>query len=120
VALYEPSYKYLNVCTQSAQNCNQCKKCTRTILALDAIGYLEKYSAVFDVEYYKKHKQNYLSKLIFYKLSKNIHYLEVYPMLKSEIKLSSKIRGIPMFLKMKIIPFIPKSLKTYIKKFHNS
>ena len=120
VALYEPSYKYLNVCTQSAQNCNQCEKCTRTILALDAMGYLEKYSAVFDVEYYKKHKQSYLSKLIFYKLSKNTSYLEIYPMLKSEIKLSSKTRGILMFLKMKIISFIPQFLKTYIKKLRNS
>ena len=120
VALYEPSYKYLNVCTQSSQNCNQCEKCTRTLLALDAIGCLEKYNTVFDVEYYKKHKQNYLSKLIFYTLSKNASYIEIYPMLKSEIKLSSEIKGTLLFLRVKIISFIPQSLKTFIKKLRNS
>ena len=118
VAEFEPSYKYLNVCTKTADNCNECEKCTRTLLALDAIGKLEPYKSVFNIEHYRKNKQKYLTDLIYYKLLKNINYVELYPLLKSQIKTISKIKGFLKIPKSFIINKIPTNLKPYLKKIY--
>lgn len=57
--------KYLNVCVnhwqgyESAKNCSHCPKCLRTLTALDALGLLDQYKNVFDLDIYKKHKKEY-------------------------------------------------------------
>lgn len=55
VSKYLASYKYLNVCTESATNCGKCEKCMRTLLTLDAIDKLNLYNKVFDIDEYRKH-----------------------------------------------------------------
>lgn len=63
VANYRPAYKYLNVCVDHwgdnvrAENCSRCFKCVRTMKALDVIGRLDEFAAVFDVEWYKANKK---------------------------------------------------------------
>ena len=52
--------KYLHVCTKTYYNCNVCEKCKRTLLTFDAMGKLENFSHVFDVMYYKQHRNEYL------------------------------------------------------------
>lgn len=120
VSDFKPSYNFLNVCIDSVENCNKCEKCTRTLLALDAIGKLENYSSVFDVEYYRKNLQKYYAKLVYYKLMNNQYYVELYPLLKSKISKSSKIKGyfIPIELKAKaiILPIIPQNIKSILRK----
>ena len=49
---FEDTYKYLNVCNIEADNCSRCEKCLRTMAGFQCLGALDKYSAVFDVEYY--------------------------------------------------------------------
>lgn len=51
------SKKYLNVCCRNSdnpevdeKNCSECPKCNRTMVALDALGMLDKYSSVFDIK----------------------------------------------------------------------
>lgn len=54
---YEPAQRYLNVCVsaqESACNCGKCHKCIRTLVALDTLGILERFSKVFDIEDYKR------------------------------------------------------------------
>ncbi len=68
LATYPPSYKYLNVCqllwNEDHDNCSyRCPKCMRTMLALDAIEMLDKYRAVFDVDYYRTHLEQYVAEL---------------------------------------------------------
>ncbi|MCM1216729.1 MAG: hypothetical protein NC331_05270 [Lachnospiraceae bacterium] len=46
--------KGLTVCGE-VDNCGHCSKCLRTMSELYAIGKLDKFGAVFDVEDYKKH-----------------------------------------------------------------
>lgn len=116
VSNYLPSYKYLNVCTATAENCSKCEKCTRTILALDAIGKLDNYSYVFDLKYYKENVQKYYSRLIFQRKQGNINYIELYPLLKDKIAFSSYLKGNVMGLKPKLISFIPRKLRLFIKK----
>jgi hypothetical protein len=53
---YPLAQKYLNVCTSTVTNCCACKKCLQTLAILEAIGGLEKFSAVFDLQEYARHR----------------------------------------------------------------
>lgn len=98
VAKYEPSYNYLNVCVKTSENCGKCEKCRRTLLALDAIGKIDSYTSVFDVDYYKNNKIEYLIFLEVQKRLNNIFYIEMYPYFKRNITPLIKIRAIPIIL----------------------
>lgn len=56
---WEITQKYLNVCcvNDSVENCSICTKCTRTLLALDAMGKLDTFSNLFDIEKYRKEER---------------------------------------------------------------
>lgn len=99
ISKYAPSYKYLNVCTSTAKNCNKCEKCMRTLLALDILGILDLYRSVFDVDYYLANKQDYLRRMyIEYKVKKNTEYDEIYPYFKNQVTLVSRLKTIPVFI----------------------
>lgn len=58
---FVPAQKYLHVCTSdTGGNCNRCGKCKRTLVTLDALGALEKFRAVFDINFYRKNRRRYL------------------------------------------------------------
>lgn len=57
---YEPSHRFLNVCMAAGKNCSSCFKCLRTLLTLDALGALETYRAVFDLDIYARHRARYV------------------------------------------------------------
>lgn len=92
VSGFAPSYKYLHVCTESVGNCGRCEKCTRTMLALDALGKLDLYRQVFDVDYYLAHRSEYLLRMLHYYYKGRHDYRELYPALKEEIPLPVRIR----------------------------
>lgn len=53
--------KYLNVCVMDdGYNCGRCEKCRRTLLNLDALGALTKFSSVFNLDAYYRCKWKYL------------------------------------------------------------
>ena len=60
----------LNVCVNTsdshtaAVNCGCCSKCLRTLMALDSAGALDKFSKVFPIETWKRHKLLYVSEQI--------------------------------------------------------
>ena len=67
VATYEPSYRYLNVCVDSAfegRNCSVCFKCRRTMLTLELLGLDHLYRQVFDFEKFAKVRRRYLKEII--------------------------------------------------------
>lgn len=84
---YEPSYKYLNVCIMEDENCGHCEKCVRTMLGLDAARALDKYSLVFDTQYYKTHRKEYINKLyLFANDGDHPHdHIEMLPFFKKDI-----------------------------------
>lgn len=65
VSGFVPSRTALDVCVNPAQarliNCSRCWKCLRTQLTLEAIGALESYRAVFDLESYRNLRTLYIS-----------------------------------------------------------
>lgn len=119
VVNYRPSFKYLNVCTDTIDNCSKCEKCTRTLLALDAIGKLDEYKSVFDVEYYTKNKQKYFETLVMQNLKRKSDYIELYPYFKNRIKFITKIKGSGRLIKPFVISIIPSRLKPTLKKIRN-
>ena len=100
VVEYAPSYKYLNVCLATSDNCGKCEKCCRTLLALDALEKLDLYKNVFDIEYYRSHKAYYLKMLVAKKYIKDDNYIELYPYFKHEISFFIKLSAIPLFLRL--------------------
>lgn len=54
---WEFAQKHLNVCVpclDDGRNCSNCTKCMWTLIPLEAMGKLENFSDVFDIETYKK------------------------------------------------------------------
>lgn len=82
---YEPAMRFLNVCheiTEDGRNCSYgCAKCMRTMLDLDACGALEKFSEVFDVDYYRSHFHEYLAEWYRGLLQHNPFAVELIPYL---------------------------------------
>ena len=62
LAEYAPSYDHLLVCYKEGENCGVCLKCIRTLVSLDFLNVLEKYTKSFDVEYYYSHRNWYLTR----------------------------------------------------------
>lgn len=119
VVNYQPSYKYLNVCLKTSANCGVCEKCVRTLLEIDALGKLDKYKDVFDVEYYKQHKQWYLIQMLMQIAQHKHDYFELYPYFKKDITLKIRLKA---FKLKDIIPYsmkhtmVYKRIKSILKK----
>lgn len=96
ISSFPLSYKYLNVCIANIKNDCLCFKCIRTLLELDAIGVLDRYSAVFDVEFYKKNRKYYLYRLYYRSRFIKDDYLtsEIYDYFKNELTPVFKIKAI--------------------------
>ncbi|MDE7154143.1 MAG: hypothetical protein K2O00_06840 [Muribaculaceae bacterium] len=108
VVKYSPSYKYLNVCLSDGDNCGVCEKCVRTLLGLDALGVVEKYSEVFDVDYFKKHKKWYLQQML-YRMADGKHdYFEMYPYFKKEITFDMRVKKVGYICTNKIANVLRK------------
>lgn len=62
---WAPSYRWLHACYSKRivgqRNCGLCKKCKEAQTILYALGKLDRYEAVFDVENYKKKFPQYLA-----------------------------------------------------------
>lgn len=58
IANYEVARKNLHVCTAKEINCGVCSKCLRTLLAIDALGRLDDFREVFDIDAYIKNRVN--------------------------------------------------------------
>lgn len=117
VSSYEPSYKYLNVCTESFENCSKCEKCTRTLLALDALNKLDYYESVFDIKYYRNNKQHYFETLVYKNFIKSVNYVELYPLLQNQINLTTKLKVYPKLVRPFITSLVPNKIKMFLREY---
>ena len=109
VVKYSPSYKYLNVCLSDGDNCGKCEKCVRTLLGIDALGALDNYKEVFDIDYYRNHKKWYLQQLLIQMAHGKHDYFEMYPYFKKDITLGMRIKIISYTIENKIIKLVPRN-----------
>jgi hypothetical protein len=98
---FDITHKYLNVCWRRLRNCtDQCDKCRRTMLALYALGKLDLFRDVFDVDAFYRHIDEYLGYMLF-----NRHY-ETHHRFHDEAYRCLAERGIP----------IPRSARSHARK----
>lgn len=90
---WSPSYNYLNVCVDKVDNCGLCFKCIRTLLEIDALGDIDNYRKVFDIDFYKIHRKKYLRRLYLDSLKSNDIFLkELIPYFKDELTIIFKLK----------------------------
>lgn len=115
---YKPSYRYLNVCLEEGDNCGHCEKCVRTLLGLDALGVVDRYKEVFNVDYYHSHKKWYLQQMLYRCKDGKHDYFEIYPYLAKGVTPMMKIKALGYGMKIFIIDSIRKnpSLLAFAKR----
>lgn len=125
------TYNWLNVCISTAENCGMCNKCMRTMMELDAISMLEKYSSCFPIEKFYKNKNKIIGSAL-YTIRKNkdcdAQYLkETIIAYKQNGKKISKKSYLYSYLPTKqkiknlLKKVLPKKIKNYFinKKYSN-
>ncbi|MGB8704124.1 MAG: hypothetical protein WCD31_03740, partial [Gillisia sp.] len=112
------TYSYLDVCTnprfQGARiNCSECNKCIRTMFTLEILGFLEKYTSVFDLQKFQKNKLEYLGPLLFGadKETLDIQLLRLMKERKIRVRAQTYYYGLKWFLLNK-----KKKLKNRLKR----
>lgn len=101
IADTEYAQKYLNVCLVQDKNCSRCRKCKRTIIQLLALGKLDNFSEVFDLDYVYKNINEYT---LFMLVRKNIiYYKDALVLLKEKkYKIPFKIKLRAFLIRLKI------------------
>ncbi len=61
---YPPATKYLYSCVLKDKNCGRCSKCLRNLLALDALGKLDRFDGDYDIAAYRNRRERNLRYLI--------------------------------------------------------
>jgi hypothetical protein len=71
VADFPASYRFLDVCIAPnagadgvRPNCSRCYKCARTMLTLELLGKLDLYGAVFDLDYWHRHRTRQIASVL--------------------------------------------------------
>lgn len=73
-------------------NCGRCMKCERTLLQLDILGVLSKFSKVFDLSEWRKHKDKYVGYVLAYRRT-DYWFQDIYNTMKRHgFKISFKSR----------------------------
>ena len=102
---FEPAQKMLHVCVMSEKtNCMTCGKCVRVVTALDVLGTLDRFSDVFDLSYYRDHKDEIWGQMI-YRAPFDEQYAEVLDVLKQ----SNKTLGEGALLRARILAVVHKA-----------
>ena len=89
---FPPAQKYLHPCIHvEGDNCGMCGKCIRTQAALYALGRLEEFREVFDVDAFEQNKEDILAQVLAKRESQ--HYGEVlYVMKQKGMELSPAVQ----------------------------
>lgn len=97
VAQYPIVQQHLDVCLQDVhsgrkKNCSCCEKCIRTMVTLEALGKLENFIEVFDVELYRKQRKRRIGAVLYRacvnKNSYDVHIKKLLRIEKQKIPLS--------------------------------
>ncbi|MCJ7713216.1 hypothetical protein MUO66_01980, partial [Candidatus Bathyarchaeota archaeon] len=94
IADFAVTQKYLNVCWSGLYNCtDKCDKCKRTMLGLYALGKLNLYGEVFNINYFYQNINEYLGYMLFRWMREewrhHTYYNEIYQcLIERDIKIS--------------------------------
>jgi hypothetical protein len=86
--------RHLHVCLRETYNCGQCMKCRRTLLILDALGRLDDFSAVFDLDSYRKRRHRHFRWMIKRRVCRDTFLKESCRVLRGRFSLSDWCVGL--------------------------
>jgi hypothetical protein len=121
ISTYESTYNYLNVCNDHDENCRNCSKCIRTMGGLYALGKLDLYKNVFDIEDFYKNINKRLGFILAAttdKTAESYLCLEIVKVLKQRkvgIPILAYFYAIPLTIKFNIIALARKN--SFLKKW---
>ena len=98
-AEFPAAQKYLHVCFAKGYNCGVCAKCSRTLLALDVSGHLDRFREVLPVDYYIANINNYLHWIVRRVLKNARPDVTVYDRLMQQGKYADRLAEIMKKLK---------------------
>ena len=102
ISKFEDTYDHLHVCWHEEKNCGECAKCIRTLVALDAMGVLDKYAKSFDLEQYYKNRWKLIKRVVALR-RRDTFYMEVYKLLKEKkVKVPNAIAVAFTYLSIRI------------------
>jgi bacterioferritin-associated ferredoxin len=118
VVNYLPAKKYLNVCCATGSNCGKCEKCMRTLLMLDALDTLDTFNSVFDINYYKTHKNHYYAWLCLRKLQHDAMLKETFNILAHKLSVWNWMVALKeiLFIGLRKIPYLRAFYKSVVVK----
>jgi len=87
------SHKYLNVCNATGENCGNCNKCIRALITLDALGVIDNFGSVFDLNAYRKKRNSYLSYHVKHFLNENAVHLDLHPHIRNQLTIHNIFFG---------------------------
>lgn len=134
IAGWNIAQRYLNVCVDpnsEGHNCSKCSKCFRTLAAIDAMGRLEDFAGVFDLDIYRRYSFKNKCDIVINK-HKDAYKLENYNFALSHgMKLPSyltawlylfpsRAKGLAKSLMKKAAPKLYARLKRALKPSHSS
>lgn len=105
ISQFEVPRKKLNVCIAETINCSKCDKCQRTMLGLYALGKLDLFEEVFDLDFFYKNKETYYFKNLIEKRNV-LHWNELYSHLEQEVNLVSEEK-----IKERVLTYISERIK---------
>lgn len=60
LAKFDLAKQYLQSCLTQHYNCMLCAKCKRNLVTMDALGVLDEFQSVYDINYYREHRDDYI------------------------------------------------------------
>ena len=119
---WEIAHKYLTPCskasynTNDAHNCSICYKCLRTLIVIEALGKLDKFAEVFDIDTYKKHSYAYKCSLVLEAhKNKNVYLMDNYKFCLSHgLKMPSLFTARLYFFSRKTLGFTKRAVRKII------
>ena len=115
ISNFEETYNWLNVCVRHDwENCCRCPKCIRTITELESICKLDKYSSVFNLDYYYKNRSKFFYEVLLWKKD------PIKKVFTEEIVSNCKRNNIKIPLSSYIKYYLPskRKLKMFLKRFN--
>ncbi len=120
ISQFDAPLKMLNVCNDNDVNCRTCEKCVRTMACLYALGKLDLFNQVFDIDDFKKNLARRLAFMMAKKYDGSIEgnaCKEIFPVIrknKRHVPISTYFYFVPYFFKYCCMGLARKS--TYLTR----
>jgi hypothetical protein len=99
---YVPAQRHLNVCFDFADNCCRCEKCRRTLMALECLDGMDKFSSCFSPDKYLKNRDYIWADMILDYEKGDVYVKEMWPIFKNKLKFKHRLLALYKKLYKKI------------------